>query len=250
MVADIDQLQDVALRLLVPLGSPWPPVRSSWPPWPGSRRMPASSSAPACSLPRSRRRCWRRALVARSQRRQAALRARLTANLVDTFGAAEELWLNGADDRAAAVLAADDRALVEVALRDARAAGAADALGVAISGLTRGGHPGGQHRGGGAGRPRPTAGRPPSPSSPLACSRRSCRCRRRPVHLPLILSAGRRVLDLAGREPEVADPGEPAAVPPRFEIALHQVAVARGPRRTRWCSTGSTSGWRRARPWS
>jgi ABC-type transport system involved in cytochrome bd biosynthesis fused ATPase/permease subunit len=52
-------------------------------------------------------------------------------------------------------------------------------------------------------------------------------------HLPLILSAGRRVLDLAGREPEVTDPGEPAAVPPRFEIALHQVAVARGPRRTR-----------------
>ena len=52
-------------------------------------------------------------------------------------------------------------------------------------------------------------------------------------HLPLVRSAGRRVLDLIDREPTVVDPGEPLAGPPRSEIALHQVAVARGPRRTR-----------------
>jgi thiol reductant ABC exporter CydC subunit len=232
MVADIDQLQDVALRLLVPLGvavaagtvvvaavagiSPDAGVVL------GAGLLAAAVAPPLLAA----------RLVARSRRRQAALRARLTANLVDAFGAAEELWLNGADDRAAAVLAADDRALVEVALRDARAAGAADALGVAISGLTAVGILVASTAAAGRGALDPLLVAPLTLVAlgvfeavlPLSAAAR---------HLPLILSAGRRVLDLAGREPEVTDPGEPAAVPPRFEIALHQVAVARGPRRTR-----------------
>ena len=232
MVADIDQLQDVALRLLVPLGvavvagtvvvaavagiSPDAGVVL------GAGLFAAAVAPPLLAA----------RLVARSRRRQAALRARLTANLVDAFGAAEELWLNGADDRAAAVLAADDRALVEVALRDARAAGAADALGVAISGLTAVGILVASTAAAGRGALDPLLVAPLTLVAlgvfeavlPLSAAAR---------HLPLILSAGRRVLDLAGREPEVTDPGEPAAVPPRFEIALHQVAVARGTRRTR-----------------
>jgi thiol reductant ABC exporter CydC subunit len=232
MVADIDQLQDVALRLLVPLGvavaagtvvvaavagiSPDAGVVL------GAGLLAAAVAPPLLAA----------RLVARSRRRQAALRARLTANLVDAFGAAEELWLNGADDRAAAVLAADDRALVEVALRDARAAGAADALGVAISGLTAVGILVASTAAAGRGALDPLLVAPLTLVAlgvfeavlPLSAAAR---------HLPLILSAGRRVLDQAGREPEVTDPGEPAAVPPRFEIALHQVAVARGPRRTR-----------------
>jgi len=232
MVADIDQLQDVALRLLVPLGvavaagtvvvaavagvSPDAGVVL------GAGLLAAAVAPPLLAA----------RLVARSRRRQAALRARLTANLVDAFGAAEELWLNGADDRAAAVLAADDRALVEVALRDARAAGAADALGVAISGLTAVGILVASTAAAGRGALDPLLVAPLTLVAlgvfeavlPLSAAAR---------HLPLILSAGRRVLDLAGREPEVTDPGEPAAVPPRFEIALHQVAVARGTRRTR-----------------
>jgi thiol reductant ABC exporter CydC subunit len=232
MVADIDQLQDVALRLLVPLGvavaagtvvvaavagvSPDAGVVL------GAGLLAAAVVPPLLAA----------RLVARSRRRQAALRARLTANLVDAFGAAEELWLNGADDRAAAVLAADDRALVEVALRDARAAGAADALGVAISGLTAVGILVASTAAAGRGALDPLLVAPLTLVAlgvfeavlPLSAAAR---------HLPLILSAGRRVLDLAGREPEVTDPGEPAAVPPRFEIALHQVAVARGTRRTR-----------------
>jgi len=232
MVADIDQLQDVALRLLVPLGvavaagtvvvaavagvSPDAGVVL------GAGLLAAAVAPPLLAA----------RLVARSRRRQAALRARLTANLVDAFGAAEELWLNGADDRAAAVLAADDRALVEVALRDARAAGAADALGVAISGLTAVGILVASTAAAGRGALDPLLVAPLTLVAlgvfeavlPLSAAAR---------HLPLILSAGRRVLDLTGREPEVTDPGEPAAVPPRFEIALHQVAVARGTRRTR-----------------
>jgi thiol reductant ABC exporter CydC subunit len=232
MVADIDQLQDVALRLLVPLGvavaagtvvlaavagvSPDAGVVL------GAGLLAAAVAPPLLAA----------RLVVRSRRRQAALRARLTANLVDAFGAAEELWLNGADDRAAAVLAADDRALVEVALRDARAAGAADALGVAISGLTAVGILVASTAAAGRGALDPLLVAPLTLVAlgvfeavlPLSAAAR---------HLPLILSAGRRVLDLAGREPEVTDPGEPAAVPPRFEIALHQVAVARGTRRTR-----------------
>jgi thiol reductant ABC exporter CydC subunit len=232
MVADIDQLQDVALRLLVPLGvavaagTVVVAAVAGISPDAGlvlGAGLLAAAVAPPLLAAR---------LVARSQRRQAALRARLTANLVDTFGAAEELWLNGADDRAAAVLAADDRALVEVALRDARAAGAADALGVAISGLTAVGILMATTAAAGRGALDPLLVAPLTLVAlgvfeavlPLSAAAR---------HLPLILSAGRRVLDLAGREPEVADPGEPAAVPPRFEIALHQVAVARGPRRTR-----------------
>jgi thiol reductant ABC exporter CydC subunit len=232
MVADIDQLQDVALRLLVPLGvavaagtvvvaavagiSPDAGVVL------GTGLLAAAVAPPLLAA----------RLVAGSRRRQAALRARLTANLVDAFGAAEELWLNGADDRAAAVLAADDQALVEVALRDARAAGAADALGVAISGLTAVAILVASTAAAGRGALDPLLVAPLTLVAlgafeavlPLSEAAR---------HLPLVLSAGRRVLDLAGREPEVADPGEPAAVPPRFGIALHQVAVARGPRRTR-----------------
>jgi thiol reductant ABC exporter CydC subunit len=232
MVADIDQLQDVALRLLVPLGvavaagTVVVAAMAGISPAAGvvlGAGLLAAAVAPPLLAAR---------LVARSRRRQAALRARLTANLVDAFGAAEELWLNGADDRAAAVLAADDRALVEVALRDARAAGAADALGVAISGLTAVGILVASTAAAGRGALDPLLVAPLTLVAlgvfeavlPLSTAAR---------HLPLILSAGRRVLDLAGREPEVTDPAEPAAVPPRFEIALHQVAVARGPRRTR-----------------
>jgi thiol reductant ABC exporter CydC subunit len=232
MVADIDQLQDVALRLLVPLGVAVAAGTvvvagvAGFSPDAGvvlGAGLLAAAVAPPLLAAR---------LVARSRRRQAALRARLTANLVDAFGAAEELWLNGADDRAAAVLAADDRALVEVALRDARAAGAADALGVAISGLTAVGILVASTAAAGRGAIDPLLVAPLTLVAlgafeavlPLSVAAR---------HLPLVLSAGRRVLDLAGREPEVADPGEPAAVPPGFEIALHQVAVARGPRRAR-----------------
>ena len=232
MVADIDQLQDVALRLLLPLGvaavAGTAVVAGVAGVSPAAGAGLGAGLLGAAVLPP----LLAARMVARSRRRQAALRARLTANLVDAFGAAEELWLNGADDRAAAVIADDDQALVDVALRDARAAGAADALGVAMSALTALGILVVTAAAAGQGAIDPLLVAPLTLVAlgafeavlPLSAAAR---------HLPPLLSAGRRVLDLIDREPEVTDPGEPAAVPPRFEIALHQVAVARGPRRMR-----------------
>jgi ABC-type transport system involved in cytochrome bd biosynthesis fused ATPase/permease subunit len=53
-------------------------------------------------------------------------------------------------------------------------------------------------------------------------------------HLPSVLSAGRRVLELVDREPDVTDPGEPVAVSPRRSgIALRDVVVVRGSDRRR-----------------
>jgi len=50
--------------------------------------------------------------------------------------------------------------------------------------------------------------------------------------LPAVLAAGRRVLELIDRRPEVADPARPAPAPTRpAEIALDRIVVARGPRR-------------------
>jgi ABC-type multidrug transport system fused ATPase/permease subunit len=52
--------------------------------------------------------------------------------------------------------------------------------------------------------------------------------------LPSVLAAGRRVLELIDRQPEVTDPARPAPAPPRpTEVALERVVVARGPRRRR-----------------
>jgi ABC-type multidrug transport system fused ATPase/permease subunit len=52
--------------------------------------------------------------------------------------------------------------------------------------------------------------------------------------LPAVLAAGRRVLELIDRPPEVADPARPAPPPSRpAGIALDRVVVARGPGRRR-----------------
>jgi thiol reductant ABC exporter CydC subunit len=233
IVADIDQLQDVALRLLVPLGVALVAgtviVTGVAAVSPDAAVLLGAGLLAVAVLPP----LLAARVVARSRRRQAALRARLTANLVDAFGAAEELWLNGADTRAAGVIADDDRALVEVALRDARAAGAADALGVAISALTALGILVTASAAAGQGDLNPLLVAPLTLVAlgafeavlPLSTAAR---------HLPSVLSAGRRVLELIDREPEVADPREPvAAPPPRFGIALQQVAVTRGPQPVR-----------------
>jgi ABC-type transport system involved in cytochrome bd biosynthesis fused ATPase/permease subunit len=136
MVADIDQLQDVALRLLLPVGvavvASAAVVGGVLVVSPSAGVVRGAGLAVGAFLgPLVAAR-----VVARYQRRQAALRARLTADLVDALDAADELWLNGADGRAAAAGAADDQALVQVALRDAAGAGAADAIGVAAAALT------------------------------------------------------------------------------------------------------------------
>jgi thiol reductant ABC exporter CydC subunit len=233
MVADIDQLQDVALRLLLPAGvavvAGTVVVAGVWVVSPAAGVLLAAGLVCAATLPP----LLAAHVVTRSRRRQAALRARLTADLVDALDAADELWLNGADTRAAAAVAADDRALVGVALRDARAAGAADAIGVAAGALTALAILAATTAAAGRGVLDPLLVAPLTLVAvgafeavlPLSGAARQ---------LPSLLAAGRRVLELVDRRAEVADPERPAGPPPRHcEVALDRVVVLRGPDRRR-----------------
>jgi thiol reductant ABC exporter CydC subunit len=233
MVADVDELQDLALRLLVPLGiavvSCAAIATSAAVLWPAAGALLAIGLVCAAILPAA----VAARLAARHRRRQASLRARLTADLVDAIGAGEELWLNGADGRAAEAIAADDRALVGVALRDAQGAGAAGALGIAIAGLTTVGTLALTTAAAGRGALSPLLVAPLTLVAlsafeavlPLPAAAR---------HLPSVLSAGRRVLDLVDRPPVVSDPAEPAGRPSRpFDLALRKVVVERGADRRR-----------------
>ena len=233
MVADVDQLQDVALRLVLPVGvalvagavivggvlvvDPTAGVLL------GAGLGVAAVLGPLVAAK----------AVARTQRRQAALRARLTAELVDALDAADELWLNRADGRAAASVAAADRELVAVALRDARGAGAADAVGVAAAALSTLAILAATTAAAGRGALDPLLVAPLTLVAvgafeavlPLSTAARQ---------LPAVLAAGRRVLELMDREPEVADPARPAPAPSRRPgIALDRVVVDRGPERRR-----------------
>ena len=228
MVADVDQLQDVALRLVLPVGvalvagavivggvlvvDPTAGVLL------GAGLGVAAVLGPLVAA----------RAVARTQRRQAALRARLTAELVDALDAADELWLNRADGRAAASVAAADRELVAVALRDARGAGAADAVGVAAAALTTLAILAATTAAAGRGALDPLLVAPLTLVAVGAFE----------AVLPLSTAArqlpGRRVLELMDREPEVADPARPAPAPSRRPgIALDRVVVDRGPERRR-----------------
>jgi ATP-binding cassette subfamily C protein CydC len=231
MVADIDQLQDLALRLLLPaavaVAASAVIVGGVLVVSPAAGVVLAAGLAAAASIgPLVAAR-----VVTRSQRRQAALRAALTADLVDALDAADELWLNGADGRAAAAIAGHDRALVQVALRDARAAGAADAVGVLAAALTSLAVLTVATAAAGRGALDPLLVAPLTLVAvgafeavlPLSVAARQ---------LPGVLVAGRRVLELVDRQPEVRDPVRPAAPPERRpELALDRVVVALGPDR-------------------
>ena len=233
MVADVDQLQDVALRLVLPVGvavvAGGVIVGGVLVVDPTAGLLLGAGLAVAATLgPVVAAR-----VVARTQRRQAALRARLTAELVDALDAADELWLNRADGRAAADVAAADRELVAVALRDARAAGAADAIGVAVAALTTLAILAATTAAAGRGALDPLLVAPLTLVAvgafeavlPLSTAARQ---------LPAVLAAGRRVLELMDRQPEVADPERPAPAPsPNPRIVLDRVVVDRGPERRR-----------------
>jgi thiol reductant ABC exporter CydC subunit len=228
MVADVDELQNLAVRLMVPFGiavvsfavivtgvSVASPVAGVV----LAAGLVSAATIPAIVAVR---------LAARSRRRQAPLRAKLTADLVDALDAGEELWLNGADGRAATTIARDDRALVDLALRDAKGAGAADALGVGIGGLTTVGTLVAATASAGRGGLSPLLVAPLTLVAigafeavlPLSAAAR---------HLPSVLSAGRRVLDLVDRDAEVTNPPEPVQAPERpTGIALRDLVVARG----------------------
>jgi thiol reductant ABC exporter CydC subunit len=233
MVADIDQLQDLALRVLLPAGvavvASTVVVGGVLVVSPAAGVLLGVGLAAAAVLgPLVAAR-----VVTRSQRRQAALRARLTADLVDALDAADELWLNGADGRAAAAVADDDRALVQVALGDARGAGAADAIGVGAASLTALAVLAATTAAAGRGAFDPLLVAPLTLVAvgafeavlPLSVAARQ---------LPAVLAAGRRVLELVDRRPEVADPVRPAPAPAGpVGVTVDRVVVARGPDRRR-----------------
>ena len=233
MVADIDQLQDLALRVLLPAGvavvASTVVVGGVLVVSPAAGVLLGVGLAAAAVLgPLVAAR-----VVTRSQRRQAALRARLTADLVDALDAADDLWLNGADGRAAAAVADDDRALVQVALGDARGAGAADAIGVGAASLTALAVLAATTAAAGRGAFDPLLVAPLTLVAvgafeavlPLSVAARQ---------LPAVLAAGRRVLELVDRRPEVADPVRPAPAPAGpVGVTVDRVVVARGPDRRR-----------------
>ena len=228
MVADVDQLQDLALRLLLPatvaVAASVVIVGGVLVVSPVAGVLLAAGLAAAAVLgPVVAAR-----VVTRSERRQAVLRARLTAELVDALDAADELWLNGAGGRAAAAVAAQDRALVQVALRDARAAGAADAVGILATALTGLAVLVAATGAAGRGELDPLLVAPLALVAvgafeavlPLSVAARQ---------LPGMLAAGRRVLELVDHQPEVRDPVRPAGPVARHPgLALDRVAVARG----------------------
>ena len=218
MVADVDALQDVHLRVVGPplvallAGALSVGVAAAFLPAAGlvlaAGLVVGGVAAPALAG----------ALARRSGGRQAAARGELSAQLVELLRAAPELVANGAGPAAMARLRAADGELVRLGRRDAFAGGAADALGLAIAGATV------------AGVLAVAIGASASGEldrvliamlallalasfeavAPLTATARE---------LPATLAAGRRVLALCDREPDVTDPATPQA-PPRAPFAV------------------------------
>jgi thiol reductant ABC exporter CydC subunit len=163
------------------------------------------------------------AMRRRSGAREAAARAALTSELVETVHGAPELALYGRTDERLAALAAGDRALVQVARRAALADGAANGLGLLVTGATVAGvlavavsaHAGGELDRVLIAMLALLALASFEAAQPLAQSARE---------LAETRAAGERVLELTGREPAVEDPGSPAQFPAEpFVLALEDV---------------------------
>jgi ATP-binding cassette subfamily C protein CydC len=231
MVADVDELQDLVLRIVLPVavaavGGTVIVAAVAW-------MLPAAGLALVIGLLLA---ATIAPLVAyrttsTSRRRQAELRAHLTAELVDTLSAAPELWLYHADEPAARAVHDADDALVRAALADSRGAGAAEAIGVVVSGATVVTVLALAAAAAGRGALDPLLVAPVTLVAlgsfeavlPLSISAR---------HLPSVLTASRRVLELIGQEPEVVDGLEPYPPPGTdgvaIDIDLSQVVVGRG----------------------
>ena len=237
MVRDIDELQDLVLRVLLPVTIAVPTALVVI----GGVALASPSAGAVLGLGLLLGAVVPAAVAyrvtAQARDRQAGLRSQLTADLVDALAAGPELWLNEADERTAARLADDDRALVEAARRDATGAGLADALGVAITGLTAVAVLATATAAAGHGTLNPlyvasltlVAIASFEAVLPLSAAAR---------HLPSVRSAGRRVLDLIEREPTVVDPTDPRELhegldggdghAPVPAIAVRGLVVSRG----------------------
>lgn len=162
-------------------------------------------------------------------RRQAAARAALSAELVETLRAAPELVAFGAAAEREGRIAAADRELDRVARRDAWVAGLGDALGVMCTGLTVAAVTAVAV----AAHDAATLDRVLiamlallamaafEGTQPLAEAAR---------RLSGVVAAGRRILDLTDREPAVRDPEDPLPAPPRdAELVLSGVRARYAP---------------------
>jgi thiol reductant ABC exporter CydC subunit len=162
---------------------------------------------------------------ARAGRRQAAVRGALSAELVDLFGAAQELAANGVQERGLGRVRDEGAALVRLARRDAFAAGIGDGAGLLVTGATVVGvlaiavDASAQ---GGLDRVLIAtlallAMAAFEAVTPLAAAARD---------LSATLAAGRRLLDLTERDPAVRDAADPAPAPHwPFAVALQDVRV-------------------------
>jgi ATP-binding cassette, subfamily C, bacterial CydC len=155
--------------------------------------------------------------------RQAAARAELSAELVETLRAAPELVAYGAGTDRVRRIAGADRDLDRVARRDTLAAGAAEALGVLVAGLTVAGVTAvavAAHDAGTLDRVLVALVALLAMASFEAVQPLPEAARR----LTGVLAAGRRILDLTDREPAVRDPDVPLPAPPRAsELVLEGV---------------------------
>jgi ATP-binding cassette subfamily C protein CydC len=168
-------------------------------------------------------------LARRSSARQAAARGELSADLVETLAGSAELVAFGGQDEALRRVQDADRRLARIARRAALADGAGDALRLLVTGATVVGVLSvavSAHAGNGLDRvliamlallalaafeavqPLPDAVR----------------------ELGVTVAAGRRVLELTDREPQIDDPADPLPAPlPPFAIALENVRARYAP---------------------
>ena len=226
MVADVDALQGLYLRALGPLLVAT--VVSLACVVAVAAVLPAAAVVLACGLasagvgvPLLAARLGRRA-----GRRQAAARGELTAELVELLRGAPELVAYGREEEALARVRHADRELVRLGRRDALVAGLADALSALVAGLTTVGVlvvAVAAHDAGTLDRVLVAALALLALSSFDAVSPLPGAAR----ELSATLASGRRVLDLTGREPRVADPTEPVPAPAGpVTVALEGVTAA------------------------
>jgi thiol reductant ABC exporter CydC subunit len=226
MVADVDALQNLYLRGLEPplvavlAGAVSVGAATAFLPAAGlvlaAGLLAAGLAVPALAG----------VLGARSGRRQAAARGELSSELIESLRGAPELVAFGAEGAALDRVRAADRALVKLARRDALAAGAADGLGLVVSGLTVAGvladaitaHDHGELSRVLIAMLALLALAAFEAVTPLAATARE---------LSATLAAGRRVLELTAREPAVQDPARPAPAPSwSFALALEDVRAS------------------------
>ena len=158
-------------------------------------------------------------------RRQAAARGELTAELVELLRGAPELVAYGREDDAIARVRAADRDLVRLGRRDALIAGVADGMSVLVVGFTTAAVLALSvmaHAESTLDRVLIAALALLALSSFDAVAPLSAVAR----ELAATLVAGRRVLDLTGREPRVSDPIEPVPMPQApVGVVLEDVTV-------------------------